>query len=152
MKFITNNAMEPVGSLAPLVTKTPGTANKLPVARCGAKTRSGAPCRSPVVRGRSRCRMHGGANPGAPKGNSNARKHGNRSREAEEQLKLVRQADMDLRIHSKILSGKNLTPRELQRMLDVTIEQRRRISDLMTAGGDDAHVTPDSETSKEADS
>ena len=29
--------------------------------RCGAKTRTGKPCRSPAVQGRSRCRMHGGA-------------------------------------------------------------------------------------------
>ena len=27
--------------------------------RCGAKTRSGAPCRAPAVRGKNRCRMHG---------------------------------------------------------------------------------------------
>ncbi|MGJ0510039.1 MAG: HGGxSTG domain-containing protein [Methylocystis sp.] len=29
--------------------------------RCGAKTRSGHPCRAPVVAGKTRCRMHGGA-------------------------------------------------------------------------------------------
>jgi hypothetical protein len=51
--------------------------------RCGAKTRSGAPCRSPAVQGRSRCRMHGGAaGSGAPRGNKNARKHGRYTREA----------------------------------------------------------------------
>jgi hypothetical protein len=45
--------------------------------RCGAKIRSGGSCRSPAVRGRRRCRMHGGApESGAPKGNQNARKHG----------------------------------------------------------------------------
>ena len=45
--------------------------------RCGAKTRAGAPCRSPAVRGRHRCRMHGGARgSGAPRGNRNAVKHG----------------------------------------------------------------------------
>ena len=44
--------------------------------RCGAKTRSGAPCRSHPVHGRYRCRMHGGTSPGAPKGNRNAWKHG----------------------------------------------------------------------------
>jgi hypothetical protein len=44
---------------------------------CGAKTRSGGPCRSPAVRGKKRCRMHGGApGSGAPGGNRNARKHG----------------------------------------------------------------------------
>src|SRR5574341_1176713 len=28
--------------------------------RCGAKTRSGAPCKSPAIHNRKRCRMHGG--------------------------------------------------------------------------------------------
>ncbi|WP_425544816.1 HGGxSTG domain-containing protein [Erythrobacter ramosus] len=42
-------------------------------ARCGAKTRSGTPCRSPAVREKERCRMHGGAKgSGAPIGNQNA--------------------------------------------------------------------------------
>ncbi|MBR1151946.1 HGGxSTG domain-containing protein [Bradyrhizobium sp. JYMT SZCCT0428] len=45
--------------------------------RCGAKIRSGGSCRSPAVRGKRRCRMHGGApESGAPMGNQNARKHG----------------------------------------------------------------------------
>ena len=45
--------------------------------RCGAKTRSGKPCRSPAVSGKRRCRMHGGApGSGAPTGNQNALKHG----------------------------------------------------------------------------
>jgi len=45
--------------------------------RCGAKTRSGGPCRSPAVSGKKRCRMHGGApGSGAPKQNQNALKHG----------------------------------------------------------------------------
>ena len=51
--------------------------------RCGAKTRSGKPCRLPAVRGKKRCRMHGGApGSGAPRGNKNARKHGLYTREA----------------------------------------------------------------------
>lgn len=45
--------------------------------RCGAKTRGGGACRSPAVRDRTRCRMHGGAQgSGAPRGNRNARKDG----------------------------------------------------------------------------
>jgi len=35
--------------------------------RCGAKTRQGTPCKGPVVRGKKRCRMHGGTNPGRPR-------------------------------------------------------------------------------------
>jgi len=51
--------------------------------RCGAKIRSGGLCRSPAVRGKKRCRMHGGApGSGAPRGNQNARRHGLFTREA----------------------------------------------------------------------
>jgi glucans biosynthesis protein len=32
--------------------------------RCGARTRKGAPCASPAVRGKKRCRMHGGLSTG----------------------------------------------------------------------------------------
>jgi hypothetical protein len=56
--------------------------------RCGAKTRRGTACQSPAVRGKRRCRMHGGApGSGAPsgwrngnngKGQSNHAKDGNR--------------------------------------------------------------------------
>lgn len=44
--------------------------------RCGARTRSGTPCRAPAISGAERCRMHGGKGSGAPKGNRNALKHG----------------------------------------------------------------------------
>src|SRR5215218_2966446 len=41
---------------------------------CGAQTRSGEPCRRPKARGRSRCRLHGGApGSGAPSGERNGR-------------------------------------------------------------------------------
>lgn len=43
--------------------------------RCGAKTRSGKPCKAPAMKN-GRCRMHGGKSSGAPKGNRNALKHG----------------------------------------------------------------------------
>jgi glucans biosynthesis protein len=53
----------------------PATFKLLPlleVPRCGARTRAGKPCQSPAVRGRKRCRMHGGAvGSGAPKGQAN---------------------------------------------------------------------------------
>ena len=39
--------------------------------RCGAKTRAGSPCECPAIRGRSRCRLHGGLSPGAPRGSKN---------------------------------------------------------------------------------
>jgi ADP-ribosyl-[dinitrogen reductase] hydrolase len=40
--------------------------------RCGARTRSGVPCRAPMIAGGKRCRMHGGKGSGAPRGNRNA--------------------------------------------------------------------------------
>jgi hypothetical protein len=66
--------------------------------RCGARTRSGQPCRAPAVNGKKRCRMHGGApGSGAPHGNQNALKHGRytrkaiaRDREARRQLREAR--------------------------------------------------------------
>jgi uncharacterized protein YjcR len=59
------------------------TGPMLSSARCGAKTRSGSACRSPAVRGKNRCRMHGGAaGSGAPKGNQNALRHGLFTRDA----------------------------------------------------------------------
>lgn len=39
--------------------------------RCGARNRAGTSCQSPAIRGRSRCRLHGGLSPGAPRGNRN---------------------------------------------------------------------------------
>lgn len=51
--------------------------------RCGAKVRSGGSCRSPAMRGKRRCRMHGGARgSGAPRSNQNALKHGRFTRDA----------------------------------------------------------------------
>jgi hypothetical protein len=53
--------------------------------RCGARTRSGLPCRAPAVTGKKRCRMHGGtAGSGAPRGNQNALKHGRYTSESRE--------------------------------------------------------------------
>jgi hypothetical protein len=39
--------------------------------RCGARTRAGTPCQSPAIRGRRRCRLHGGRSTGAPRGTGN---------------------------------------------------------------------------------
>jgi len=61
--------------------------------RCGARTRSGGPCRCPAVAGKRRCRMHGGSTgSGAPRGNSNALKSGDYTKAAIE----ARQALGDL--------------------------------------------------------
>ncbi len=46
--------------------------------RCLARTRRGSSCQCPAIKGKSRCRIHGGARgSGAPKGESNGSyKHG----------------------------------------------------------------------------
>ncbi|TFV79769.1 hypothetical protein E4K64_03765 [Bradyrhizobium frederickii] len=60
--------------------------------RCGASTRGGLACRAPAVRGKLRCRMHGGApGSGAPWGNRNARKHGAFTRERIAERRAIRE-------------------------------------------------------------
>ena len=48
-------------SIAP---KRRGNPNLGLAPRCGARTRGGCPCRAPAIRGRLRCRMHGGRSTG----------------------------------------------------------------------------------------
>ncbi|WP_298883682.1 HGGxSTG domain-containing protein [uncultured Bradyrhizobium sp.] len=84
--------------------------------RCGARTRSGETCRAPALRGKMRCRMHGGAwGSGAPDGNSNAVKHGFFTSEAIEERKFVRTilAEAEsLLCQLPAQPQKNATPRE----------------------------------------
>lgn len=66
--------------------------NDTSIVICGAKTRAGHPCRMPPVKGKTRCRMHGGTtqeakNAGAPQGNRNALLHGYYSAEARAERK-----------------------------------------------------------------
>lgn len=44
--------------------------------RCGAKTRAGTPCQLWPIKGKNRCKFHGGMNPGAKKGNDYSWKNG----------------------------------------------------------------------------
>jgi hypothetical protein len=69
------------------------------VSRCGARTRSGAPCKSAPVSGRRRCRMHGGADgSGAPKGPKNGNyKHGCYTEEVQATRRWLRDATKRLR-------------------------------------------------------
>src|SRR5262245_22910131 len=59
--------------------------------RCGARTRSRMPCKSPAVRGKRRCRMHGGKGSGAPRGNTNALRYGTFRKKAIERRKILRE-------------------------------------------------------------
>jgi glucans biosynthesis protein len=59
--------------------------------RCGARTRAGTPCQRPALRGRKRCRLHGGLSPGAPRGAKNGNyKNGDWTAEAIEERKWLR--------------------------------------------------------------
>jgi hypothetical protein len=59
--------------------------------RCGARNRRGAPCECPALRGRRRCRLHGGLSTGArtPAGRERSQqavtKHGRYSRARREE-------------------------------------------------------------------
>lgn len=93
--------------------------------RCGAKTRRGTPCRGPAVRGRRRCRMHGGNSPGAPRGNQYALKHGRRTAAAiaarKERTAKTRQTRRDLEeciLALRAEAGEQLTVEEQKRVLD----------------------------------
>jgi hypothetical protein len=60
--------------------------------RCGAQNRAGTPCQCPAIRGRTRCRLHGGLSPGAPKGNANGNfKTGYWTAEAVEERRWMRE-------------------------------------------------------------
>jgi hypothetical protein len=67
--------------------------------RCGARTRSGGPCKSAPVTGRHRCRMHGGAaGSGAPSGSKNGNyKHGRYTAEVAATRRWLREAAKLLR-------------------------------------------------------
>jgi glucans biosynthesis protein len=67
--------------------------------RCGAKTRAGHPCRQAAVRGRPRCRMHGGAKgSGGPLGDRNGNfKHGVCTREAKATRRVMRATIREIR-------------------------------------------------------
>ena len=47
-----------------IATKRRGNPNLGLAPRCGARTRAGCPCRAPAIRGKLRCRMHGGRSTG----------------------------------------------------------------------------------------
>lgn len=58
--------------------------------RCGAKTRTGGTCQHPALPN-GKCRIHGGASPGAPRGAANGRfKDGYWTREAVEERRFIR--------------------------------------------------------------
>jgi hypothetical protein len=67
----------------------PGDLRRAPT--CGARTRAGTPCQRSAIRGRKRCRLHGGLSPGAPRGARNGNfRNGDWTAEAIEERKWLR--------------------------------------------------------------
>lgn len=62
--------------------------------RCGARTKinNGKPCQCPAIKGKSRCRLHGGKSSGAPKGNKFALTHGFTTTEKKKFKRKIRKA------------------------------------------------------------
>lgn len=74
--------------------------------QCLAKTRKGGFCKTPPVKGKKRCRMHGGAyGSGGQLGNKNALKHGYYTQESRDNrkelaklVKLIKKLDDELKM------------------------------------------------------
>ncbi|WP_420732165.1 HGGxSTG domain-containing protein [Hwanghaeella sp. 1Z406] len=69
--------------------------------RCLAKTRKGTFCQCPAIKGKGRCRLHGGKSTGAPKGNTNALKHGHWTKAAIRDREHIREI---LQAHKEIMA------------------------------------------------
>jgi len=65
--------------------------------RCGALTRRGTACQTPAIRGKRRCRMHGGYLRGGPIGNQHALKHGRYAARTLKERRLARQLLREMR-------------------------------------------------------
>ena len=75
--------------------------------RCGAKTKTndGNPCRCPAIKGKTRCRVHGGARgSGAPRGNANALKHGHTTAAAKAFKQEIRHS---IQLHNELVEEFN---------------------------------------------
>lgn len=80
------------------------------MALCGAKTRSGEPCKRHAIPGSKRCKLHGGKSTGAP-GNKNAAKPGSiyskfltDEEQADFQAAEIDQIDQELRLTKVLLN------------------------------------------------
>src|SRR6056297_2160612 len=83
-----------------------------PGRRCGAKTRSGEPCKKAAMKGRSRCRNHGGASTGPRTEAGRARiaaaqlKHGRLTKEKREEAKRRAQVGREIRAELKDIAAR----------------------------------------------
>ena len=91
------------------------------MAKCGAKTRSGEPCKNWAIRGRTRCKFHGGK---SPRGKESKRyTHGAYSVEVTDRVKRLRQ------LASDILSGDAST---VEAVATIASEMAARHGDLLS--------------------
>jgi hypothetical protein len=94
---MTARALEPAAPSRP-------NPNLLAARRCGARTRAGCPCQAPAIRGKLRCRMHGGRSTGprTPEGLARLRAarmvHGNYSAAARAERRFVRTLTTRIRL------------------------------------------------------
>lgn len=99
-----------------------------PADRCGARARSrgGQPCQASPVKGKGRCRMHGGLSTGprTPEGLERSRrarwKHGYYSREAREQRRIANQETWEqaqARIRREMRRQQGQTNREVRALM-----------------------------------
>ena len=108
--------------------------------RCGARTRGGAPCRGPAIRGKARCRMHGGKSTGprTPEGLERSRrarwKHGSYSAEAQQEYRQLKAECRALNAASAarhavlMAAAKALLRQEARALRNVRRRRRRRMA------------------------
>jgi len=103
MCIITTTGGTEKPTLAPMDATTPDSLTLLTNAPlCGAKTRAGTSCRCPALRGKTRCKLHGGKSVAVMGERNGNWKHGNDTREA---VALRRQAG---RVLKAVRSGEHV--------------------------------------------
>lgn len=106
------------------------------MAICGAKKRNGEACQKPPIKGKKRCRLHGGS-AGAPSGNKNSAKHNIYSQfMTEEEIEFSQQSelhsvDSELKL-CKVQLTRALKAKQVQD--DAIKDQDKVVIDSMTLG------------------
>ena len=95
------------------------------MAICGAKKRNGEACQKTPMKGKTRCRLHGGAskNGGAPKGNKNSAKHNIYSRfMTDDEIEFAESAEL-----TKVDAELKLCKVQMKRALEAREKQNNEI-------------------------
>jgi hypothetical protein len=93
-----------------------------PGCRCGAKTRAGAPCQKPAIRGKARCQLHGGRSTGPRTQEGRQRiaaanlKHGRKTKERlkaqRERAAAHKQINLELRQQIELMKQQGFLPKD----------------------------------------